>query len=209
MTSYRDMKAQIAKLEKQAADLFKKEVADAVSKIKALMNDYGLSISDLGLGGKAGRKTSPKKPSARKYRDPVSGKTWTGHGKAPGWLTSAVQAGKSRDAFLITKPAAAKVASVAAKPAAKTKPKSKPKTSPATQAASPAKSKTPAAKPSAKPAPQKKAVVKTPAAKTTAKPTASKAPAKQASKPEAKPDKAKPAAKTPAAKVVTTPPTAA
>jgi DNA-binding protein H-NS len=205
MTSYRDMKAQIAKLEKQAADLFKKEVSDAVSKIKALMNDYGLSISDLGLGGKAGRKTSSKKSSAPKYRDPVSGKTWTGHGKAPGWLTSAVQAGKSRDAFLITKPAAAKVASVAAKPAAKTKPKTKP----ATQAASPAKSKTPAAKPAAKPAPQKKAVVKTPAAKTAAKPTASKAPAKQASKPAAKPAKAKPAAKTPTAKVVTTPPTAA
>jgi DNA-binding protein H-NS len=209
MNSYRDMKAQIAKLEKQAADLFKKEVADAVSKIKALMNDYGLSISDLGLGGKAGRKTSPKKSSAPKYRDPVSGKTWTGHGKAPGWLTSAVQAGKSRDAFLITKPAAAKVASVAAKPAAKTKPK----TSPATQAASPAKSKTlaakPSAKPSAKPAPQKKVVVKTPAAKTAAKPSASKAPAKQASKPAAKPAKAKPAAKTPTAKVVTTPPTAA
>ena len=205
MTSYRDMKAQIAKLEKQAADLFKKEVADAVSKIKALMNDYGLSISDLGLGGKAGRKTSPKTSSAPKYRDPVSGKTWTGHGKAPGWLTSAVQAGKSRDAFLITKPAAAKVASVAAKPAAKTKPK----TSPATQAASPAKSKTPAAKPSAKPAPQKKSVVKAPAAKAAAKPAASKTPATQASKPAAKPAKAKPAAKTPTVKVVTTPPTAA
>jgi DNA-binding protein H-NS len=153
------MKAQITKLEKQAADLFKKEVAEAISKIKALMDDYGLSIRDLGMGAaKATRgKASSKPASAPKYQDPVSGKTWTGHGKAPGWLVSAVQAGKSRDDFLIGKPAASKPAPVV-------------------------KAKAPS-KPVAKPVPEKK-----PAAKPAAKPVAAKAPVKKATaKPAVKP----------------------
>jgi len=36
-----------------------------------------------------------------KYRDPVTGKAWTGRGRPPRWLTDAEQSGKSRDAFLI------------------------------------------------------------------------------------------------------------
>ncbi|WP_425273161.1 H-NS family nucleoid-associated regulatory protein [Paraburkholderia steynii] len=36
-------------------------------------------------------------PSAAKYRDPKSGVTWTGHGRAPAWIASA----KDRSKFLI------------------------------------------------------------------------------------------------------------
>jgi DNA-binding protein H-NS len=204
MTSYRDMKAQITKLEKQAADLFKKEVAEAISKIKALMDHYGLSVRDLGMGAaKAVRgKASSKPASAPKYQDPVSGKTWTGHGKAPGWLVSAVQAGKSRDDFLIGKPVAkAKTPAKATKAAATKAPakKAKPavKAVAKTTASKPApvvKAKAPS-KPVAKPVPAKK-----PAAKPAAKPVAAKAPVKKAA--------AKPAVK-PAAKVKTVPVTAA
>ena len=88
MSSYRDVKAQIAKLEKQAADLFKKEVAEVVAKIKGLMQEYGLSTSDLDLKGKSAKTQRAKKANFKpagvpKYRDPATGKTWTGHGKAP------------------------------------------------------------------------------------------------------------------------------
>jgi DNA-binding protein H-NS len=189
MTSYRDMKAQITKLEKQAADLFKKEVTEAISKIKALMDDYGLSIRDLGRAtGKAPRgKASSKPASAPKYRDPVSGKTWTGHGKAPSWLVSAVQAGKSRDDFLIGKPAAkAKTTAKAAKVAATKAPAKTAASKPASVVKAKAQSK-----PVAKPVPAKK-----PAAKPAAKPVAAKAPVKKAA--------AKPAVK-PAAKFKTVP----
>ena len=196
MTTYRDMKAQITKLEKQAADLFKKEVTDAISKIKALMNDYGLSIADLGMRAKSGRTASPKQASAAKYRDPVSGKTWTGHGKAPGWLVAAVQAGKSREDFLITKAVATKVAPTVKGAAPKAKAK------PAAKTTSHATRKSPAPKAVAKPAPQKKASLMAPAKKAPAK-AASKAPAKSITK--------KPAAKlakaTAAPKAVTPPAT--
>ncbi len=204
MTTYRDMKAQIIKLEKQAADLFKKEVADAISKIKALMNDYGLSIADLGGRTKAGRTTSLKKASAAKYRDPVSGKTWTGHGKAPGWIVAAVKAGKSREDFLITK---AKATATKVAPTVKsTAPKAKAK--PAASKATPAKRTSPAPKVVAKPAPQKKVSAKASANKAPAK-AASKAPTKAPAKTVTKKPAAKPAKATPAPKAVTPPATAA
>ncbi len=61
----------------------------------------GLTSEDVGLAPtssevQAGRHTP-------KYRDPKSGKTWTGNGKAPGWIAGA----KNRDKFLIRAPAAA------------------------------------------------------------------------------------------------------
>ena len=34
-----------------------------------------------------------------KYRDPVTGNTWTGRGKKPRWLTDQLDAGKSLDDF--------------------------------------------------------------------------------------------------------------
>jgi DNA-binding protein H-NS len=62
------------------------------------MTEHGLTVADLSqtrTAGKAG-KTSGKKVAA-KYRDPETGKTWTGRGVAPKWI-----AGKDREAFLIT-----------------------------------------------------------------------------------------------------------
>jgi DNA-binding protein H-NS len=155
MPSYRDVKVKITKLEKQAQDLFKKEVANVIAKIQRLMQEYGLTPDDLAGRVKAFKnykapaaavkKTKVAKPAGiPKYRDPVSGKTWTGHGKAPAWISAAVKAGK-KDGFLIAKAAkptkpviAAKaptkvvskmpVAKAAAKPVAKTtkKPVAKP-----------------------------------------------------------------------------------
>jgi DNA-binding protein H-NS len=130
MTSYRDIKARIVKLEKQAADLFKKETADVVARIQALMAEYGLTVAD--LNAKAARKVKPASRPAgvAKYRDPVSGKTWSGYGKAPGWLADAVKRGKSKDDFLVGKkgPAAKGVAGKAARatPAVKAKAAKKP-----------------------------------------------------------------------------------
>jgi hypothetical protein len=42
-----------------------------------------------------------RRPQAPKYRDPVSGATWSGRGPAPAWLASA----KDRNAHLIEKSA--------------------------------------------------------------------------------------------------------
>jgi DNA-binding protein H-NS len=38
---------------------------------------------------------------AAKYRDPVSGSTWSGRGIQPKWMKSALAEGKNKDDFLI------------------------------------------------------------------------------------------------------------
>lgn len=57
-----------------------------------------------GTGAKgSGRKPGAAKGSkvAPKYRDPVSGGTWTGRGKPPVWLAQAIASGRSKEDFLI------------------------------------------------------------------------------------------------------------
>lgn len=118
MTTYRNVKAQIAKLEKQASDFFKKEVEVVIEKVRGLISEYGLTAADLGLTGKASKSattTRKKKSVAAKsvgipvYADPVSGKTWTGKGKSPNWIVEGLKKGKSKNDFLISKVAAAPV----------------------------------------------------------------------------------------------------
>ncbi|NCV86322.1 MAG: H-NS histone family protein, partial [Oxalobacteraceae bacterium] len=49
----------------------------------------------------------PRKPSTTrppvlpKYRDEVSGQTWTGRGKPPLWLKAMLDQGKTKEDFLI------------------------------------------------------------------------------------------------------------
>jgi len=59
------------------------------------MKEYGLTASDLGAIQKA-KASKVSNPVAAKYKDPVSGATWTGRGRAPLWLN-----GKSKEEYLI------------------------------------------------------------------------------------------------------------
>lgn len=95
MSTYKELTAQIETLKKQAEHLRQSEIANAIADIKSKMRDYGISASDLGVGG--GKKSSKgKDPVAAKYRDSASGVTWSGRGKPPKWI-----AGKDRASFLI------------------------------------------------------------------------------------------------------------
>lgn len=123
MKSYADIKAQITRLEKEAELAREKELKEVIALIREKITMYGLTSADLGLkDGKAKGKSAPK-PLARapKYRDPKTGKTWTGHGKPPGWIAGA----KNRDIFLIegapSAPASSAKASATAKKAGPSK----------------------------------------------------------------------------------------
>ena len=89
MSTYRNLKSQIEKLEKQAADLLKSEVAVVVAKVRALIEEYALTASDLGFAGKAMKAERKRRTGVVKvvgaplYADATSGKTWTGKGKPP------------------------------------------------------------------------------------------------------------------------------
>jgi len=141
-------------------------MSSAIAKVKDIMAEFNLTIEHLTqtVAGKgATKKTKAKTASVAKYADPKTGKTWSGFGRAPGWIAGA----KNRDAFLVgasspaavaaaKEPAAAKTASAkpakavkvakkAAKGAAK-KPVATAKKAPNAEAAPVAAKKKPAAK---------------------------------------------------------------
>lgn len=123
MSKLTALKKQIAALEAQAERIAKSEMASAIAKIKDIMAEFNLTIEHLaqGVAGKrAAKKTkaTAKSAAVAKYADPKSGKTWSGFGRAPGWIAGA----KNRDAFLVGKsaaPAATKAPAAAKKGAAK------------------------------------------------------------------------------------------
>lgn len=95
MTNIQDLLKQKAQIEAQIEQARTAERSSAVEQVKALISTHGLSVEEVfGRGRKkattAGRKVEPK------YRDPVSGQTWSGRGRSPAWLR-----GKSRDEFKI------------------------------------------------------------------------------------------------------------
>ncbi len=98
MSQYAELKAQIAKLQAQADEARRSEVANVIAEIKQKIAEFGLSAQDLGYAEGPRRGRPPKKaPLPPKYQDPKSGNTWSGRGKPPKWIV-----GKNRDRFLIS-----------------------------------------------------------------------------------------------------------
>ncbi|EEF25687.1 conserved hypothetical protein [Ricinus communis] len=107
MATLQSLKARIAKLQAQAEAIVKKDSSAVIEKIRGIMEKHGITTADIDahIGGgakkrgrKPGVKAAAKSPaSAAKYRDPKTGATWTGHGRAPAWIASA----KDRSKFLV------------------------------------------------------------------------------------------------------------
>jgi DNA-binding protein H-NS len=86
---------------------------EAVEQIKQLMAAHGLTMGDLfdpvepeqGLRGRIPSLAEARAPilsrGTVKYRDPVSGSVWNGHGLVPVWLRAALDAKRSLDEFLV------------------------------------------------------------------------------------------------------------
>lgn len=218
--SYAQLKSAIAKLEKEAAALRETETKKVVAQIKESIATFGLTVEHLfgrsakalkSVAGKAldGGKAVRKGAGVPKYRHPKTGKTWTGFGKAPGWIATV----RNRDKFLIdqsgvvaepsVEKAVAPVAAVAKKATRKARTVAAPvqtsrrakKVAPASVAAPETKAEKPVAKKAApkKSAPSKKAA---PAKKAAAAPKAAKAAAKGAKEAAARATKSQAAAKT-------------
>lgn len=105
MTTLESLQAKIQKLQAQAEALIAKNSRVVIEKIRALMAEHGLTTADIDAHA-GGKKRGPKlgaksafvaKASAAKYQDPKTGATWSGHGRAPGWIANA----KDRSKFLI------------------------------------------------------------------------------------------------------------
>lgn len=104
MATYKQLLAQKEALEAQLAEVRATEVASVIDQIRTLMEQYGLSVEDIqgkrrrgrpAGGGVAKAANAAKEPLPPKYRDPKTGATWSGRGRAPAWL------GKNPNRFLI------------------------------------------------------------------------------------------------------------
>lgn len=100
MKSYKELVQDRVDLEKKISEARKNEIAGALAQIRSLMEEFQLSERDVfpssGSKARAANSTSGTKV-APKYRDPATGQTWTGRGKAPKWIQD-----QERDQFLIT-----------------------------------------------------------------------------------------------------------
>jgi DNA-binding protein H-NS len=105
MSSYQDLRAQADAIIKQAEKVRKKEIPSVIARIRAAMNAYGITLDDLKSPtrrGKKGRgKVGKRAPVQPKYRNPKTGETWSGRGRAPRWLAAEEAKGRKRDSFLI------------------------------------------------------------------------------------------------------------
>ncbi|RYH23326.1 MAG: H-NS histone family protein [Alcaligenaceae bacterium] len=100
MTSYKELLKQREALEQQIGEARRRELSDAVAQVRALVTEFGLTAQDVFPAGKASGKSARSSTAgtkvAPKYRNPATGQTWTGRGKAPKWIQN-----ESREQFAI------------------------------------------------------------------------------------------------------------
>ncbi|GAB6852962.1 H-NS family nucleoid-associated regulatory protein [Paraburkholderia kururiensis] len=90
--TYRELLAELRELDARIAA--EREVLrnGALATIRGLMTEFRITPEDLMTPRGRGMEGSPPV----KYRDPLSGATWSGRGRAPAWI-----AGRDRAAFEI------------------------------------------------------------------------------------------------------------
>lgn len=91
MATYLELKAQAEALAQQAEEARLAELDSVIATIREQIAEYGITPDQL-----FGRRRAAA-PIAPKYRDPKTGATWSGRGKAPHWIADA----KNRNRFLI------------------------------------------------------------------------------------------------------------
>jgi DNA-binding protein H-NS len=97
MATLKDLLDQRAELERQIAATRDQERTKALSQVRQLMADYGLTVADLA----GGKRRAAASPVAAKYRNQATGETWSGRGLKPRWLTAAIAAGGKLEDFAV------------------------------------------------------------------------------------------------------------
>ena len=98
MSEYTELLAPLSPLPPPAASMKQQEKAGAIARVKDLMREYDLQVSDLGASAShSGRRGTV----AAKYQHTGTGQTWSGRGKVPRWLQSELDQGKTKDMFAV------------------------------------------------------------------------------------------------------------
>ncbi|MCG1042929.1 H-NS histone family protein [Mycetohabitans sp. B8] len=97
MATYKQLQQQIEALQQKAEEARVAELDAVLADIRAKVAEYGLTSQDI-FGRRHATSSAQEKRDGvtAKYRDPASGATWSGRGRAPVWIH-----GKKRERFLI------------------------------------------------------------------------------------------------------------
>ncbi|WP_446901267.1 H-NS histone family protein [Burkholderia sp. YIM B11467] len=97
MATYRQLSAQLERLQQKIDKEREKAISDAIADIRAKIEEYDITPEELGFrpAGSAATAAKPKRTLPPKYLNPKTGETWSGRGRSPTWL------GKNRARFLI------------------------------------------------------------------------------------------------------------
>lgn len=93
MSKYQELQARIKELQQEAEQVRKAEMAGAKEQIYAIMREYDLAPADILKSGTPAAKASTKTTAPVAFWG-NNGETWSGRGRAPGWI-----AGKDREKF--------------------------------------------------------------------------------------------------------------
>ena len=96
MATYKELLKQQEALALQVEEARKREISDAVTQVRQMVSEFGLTERDVFPSGRKSGGTRTGRKVTPKYRDPATGQTWTGRGKAPKWID-----GKDRSKYLI------------------------------------------------------------------------------------------------------------
>ena len=91
--TYQYLTTELKTLDRRIDRVRQEERQNVLQQIREMMTEWDIQSNELRRYRRGSYKTKPVRP---KYRDPVSGKTWSGRGHVPAWI-----AGKDRTAFLI------------------------------------------------------------------------------------------------------------
>ncbi|UXU92107.1 H-NS histone family protein [Burkholderia sp. S-53] len=97
MATYKELKAQMDALAEKVEAARVAEFQAVVDDIRAKVAEYGITEKDIFGARRARSAKQAEAPVEAKYRDPKTGATWSGRGRAPAWIKDA----KNRNRFLI------------------------------------------------------------------------------------------------------------
>ena len=84
MSAYKELLQQREALDAKIKEARAAELKDAVAKVRDLITQFDLTQDDVFGSGRVSSRAGAKVPP--KYRNPATGDTWTGRGKAPKWI---------------------------------------------------------------------------------------------------------------------------
>ncbi len=101
MASLHELLAKKEALDREIEETKKQERGEAIGKVRALMDQYGLTTADLASRGSPKAKGGTGKKVAAKYRNSATGESWSGRGLQPKWLKAALGSGRKLSDFAI------------------------------------------------------------------------------------------------------------